>query len=205
MGNGVKQYDEKVLLLQIAEGDEIAFRHLFDFYKERLFTFAFGLTHSKVDAEEIVQDIFLKLWESRTTLSTIIYPQSYIYTMARNRALDLLASTGRNQKLIQKVWANITQSEELTEHILQAKESQQLIYQAVAELTEKKQQIFELSRNDGLSHDEISNLLGISKQTVKNNLSEALKQIKLYLERHSALLALIFWLHHYKVLFQDFH
>ena len=143
----------------------------------------------------------MKLWENRDKLGTVDFPQNYIYTMARNRTFDLLAKIGRDKKLIEHIWANISQSDELTKEILDAKESQQLINEAVAGLSKTKQQIFELSRQKGLSHDEIAALLGLSKQTIKNQLSESLKQIKHYLEQHSNLLAIIFWLHHFKNLF----
>jgi RNA polymerase sigma-70 factor (family 1) len=204
MMQSTKGNDEKDLFFQIAKGDQGAFRELFDLYKERFFTFAYGLTHSKVDAEEIVQDIFLKLWEARASLTSIEYPQSYMFTMVRNRTLDLLAKIGRDQTLIKQVWSNIRQSEELTEQILQAKESQKLIQDAVAGLPERKQRIFELSRQQGLNHDEIADLLGLSKQTVKNNLSEALKQIKTYLEQHSRLLAIVFWVQYFELLFRKY-
>lgn len=204
MAEQEKSYNEKQLLEEIAGGDRQAFRHLFHLYKERLFTFAYGLTHSKVEAEEIVQDVFLKLWESRSTLTAVDHPQRYIFTMARNRTLDLLAKIGRNQKLVLQVWANMGQWEEPTEQILYAKESQQLINEAVAGLSERKQQVFALSRKEGHSHDEIADALGLSKQTVKNNLSEALKQIKFYLERRSTLLTLLFWIQAFKTFFGEF-
>jgi RNA polymerase sigma-70 factor (family 1) len=204
MHKELSEYDQTALFVQIRNGDTTAFRTIFDVYKERLFSFAYGLTHSKSDAEEIVQDVFMKLWENRSTLDKIEQPGSYVYRMVRNRSLDLLAKAGRDQALIQQVWANMKGSEELSEEILLAKESQELIEAAVALLPEKKQRIFQLSRRHALSHDEIAGMLGISKQTVKNNLSEALRHIRLYLEQRSALLGLLFWLHYFPLLMQEF-
>lgn len=194
-------YDEKYLLRQIAEGEEPAFRKLFELYKERLYIFALGLTHSKVDAEEIVQDIFLKLWENRATLTEIDHPQKYIYIMARNRTLDLLTRIGRDQKLIKQVWANISQPENITEDALDERESHRLIKEAVSYLSERKQTIFQLSRYEGLNHEQIAHRLGISVQTVKNTITEVLKYIKNYLAGHSQALAIIFWLKYYGMLF----
>ncbi|KAA2241374.1 RNA polymerase sigma-70 factor [Chitinophaga agrisoli] len=181
-------YKETQLFNSIAAGNESAFRELFEMYRERLFIFARQLSHSTVEAEEVVQDIFLKLWENRAHLSEISYPKKYIYTMARNRALDLLTSIARNKKAVQMIWANISASNNLTEELLQAQESQQLIYKAIAQLPEKKQAIFWLSRRDGLSHQEIAQQLGISVQTVKNNLTDILKYVRIYLSGHSELL-----------------
>ncbi|MGV3529756.1 MAG: RNA polymerase sigma factor [Flavisolibacter sp.] len=192
---------EKLLVQQIAAGDKDAFRTLFDEYKDLVFTFVYGLTHSRVDAEEVVQDVFLKLWQTRENLTTIEVPKSYIYRMARNRTLDLLAAKGRQAKLVSEVWANMKESEEVTAEILAAKESRELIEEAIRQLPARKQQVIRLSREAGMTHDEIAEKLGISKQTVKNNLSEALKQIKTLLEKHSALLAAAFWLLHFELVF----
>ena len=195
------QYNEKELFRQIAEGDEKAFRVLFDQYRQRLFLFAWQLCHSTVEAEEVVQDIFLKLWVNRLKLAEVDFPRKYIYVMARNRTLDLLSKIARDQQLIKEVWNNISQSDTYLEDMLQAKESQQLINQAISQLSEKKQTIFLLSRRDGLSLDEIAKQMGLSVQTVKNILTETLKHIKAFLSQHAELLAIVFWIQTSSLLF----
>jgi len=145
MMENAKLFDEKLILSRIADGDHLAFRQFFDLYKEKLFTFIYGLTHSKVNTEEILQDVFLKFWEARSTLHKIDNPRAYIFRMARNRTLDLLTKIGRDQKLMKQLWANISISEEFTEQILQARESQNLIRQAMDELSDKQKKIVELS------------------------------------------------------------
>jgi RNA polymerase sigma-70 factor (family 1) len=190
----VIQYDEKELFRQIAEGNETAFRTIFDGYRERLFTFAWQLCHSAVEAEEIVQDIFLKLWEQRDKLAGVSFPRKYIYMMTRNRTLDLLGKIARNEQMIKEVWGHLSQSDNLTENLLQAEESRKLIQQAVAQLSEKKQTIFFLSRDQGLSHHEIADQMGLSVQTVKNIVTEVLKHIQVFLAQHSELLAILFWI-----------
>lgn len=196
-------YNEVELFVRISEGEEPAFRRLFELYRERLFIFASQISHSTIDAEEIVQDIFLKLWENRAQLSQINYPRKYIYTMARNRALDHLSSIARNKKAIQAIYDSITGVNNTTEELLQAQESQQLIYKALAQLPEKKQTIFWLSRRDGLTHQEIAQRMNMSVQTVKNNLTDILKYVRIYLSGHSELLALAFFLQYSYLLFQD--
>jgi RNA polymerase sigma-70 factor (ECF subfamily) len=196
-------YNEVDLFLRISEGEEPAFRRLFEMYRERLFIFASQISHSTVDAEEIVQDIFLKLWENRTQLSHVSYPRKYIYTMARNRALDHLTSIARNKKAIEAIYVNITGANNATEELLQAQESQQLIYKALAKLPEKKQTIFWLSRRDGLTHQEIAQRMNMSVQTVKNNLTDILKYVRIYLSGHSEILAIAFLAQTSYQLFQD--
>jgi RNA polymerase sigma-70 factor (ECF subfamily) len=197
----VAPHDENYLFLQIAAGDESAFRALFDDYRERLFSFAWQLCHSAVDAEEVVQDIFLKLWEQRDKLGAIEYPRKYIYTMTRNRTLDLLAKIARNDQMIKEVWTNMSQSDNFTENLLQAEESRRLIQRALEQLPEKKQTIFALSRHQGLSHQEIADQMHLSVQTIKNIVTEVLKHIQVYLSQHSELLAIVFWLEACSLLF----
>ena len=195
------QYDEKELFVHIANGDESAFRMLFDQYRERLYFFAWQLCHSTVEAEEVVQDIFLRLWENRSKLGEVDFPRKYIYIMARNRTLDLLSKIARDQRLISEVWMNMSQSDNYLEDLLHAQDSQLLIDQAVSELSEKKRAIFLMSRRDGLSLREIADQTGLSVQTVKNILTEVLKHIKVFLTRHNALLAIAFWVQTCSILF----
>lgn len=187
-------HNEKELLRRIAGGDEAAFRIIFDLYRQRLFAFAWQISHSTVEAEEIVQDIFMKLWENRQAMAEVEYPRKYIYTMARNRAVDLLGKIARDHKLRTAAWVNLSQDRNITEELLNEKESRELISEAVASLPEKKQAIFRLSRQEGLSHQEIAREMSLSVQTVKNILTEILKHIKAHLLRHSELLAIAFWI-----------
>ncbi len=180
---------------RLSEGDEHAFRSLFDIYKIRLFSFVYNFTHLQIDAEEVIQDTFLKLWEKRDDLNKVDNPGAYIYTIARNTTLNYLRKAARDDKLLKKIWTNIKDAENFTEQILQAKESQQLVDEALSQLSEKKQTIFRLSRQEGLSLDEIALQTGLSKSTVKNILGETLRYVKQHLQQHSITLSLIFWLH----------
>ena len=187
-------YDEHELFLRISAGDELAFRRLFDLYRQRLFSFAWQLCHSAVEAEEVVQDVFLRLWEQREKLTEVTMPRRYIYTMTRNRTFDILGKIARNEQMIQQMWANMRQSDNDTEHLLYAEESRKLIQQAVSQLSEKKQMVFTLSRQEGLSHQDIAARLGLSIQTVKNIMTEVLKHIQYFLSQHAEVLAIMFLL-----------
>ena len=86
--------DEKELFTAIAKGDEVAFTKIFYHYNKRLYPFVLSLLHSEVWAEEVVQDVFLKLWSSRQKLAEVESPQSYIFRMAANRTLDYMKRNG---------------------------------------------------------------------------------------------------------------
>lgn len=188
---------DRILLQHVATGDKAAFRQLFDLYKLRLFSFVLQMTHSKVDAEEIVQDVFAKLWEIRTDLVQVDYPGKYIYTIARNKTLNHLAKLARDRQLLQQVWLNVSQADNSTEAILQAQESQRLIGEAINRLSLQRQTIFRLSREQGLTHEEIATHLGLSKSRVKNILVEILKHIKDYLTLSATVIYALCWISYY--------
>ena len=186
-------YDDNELFLQISTDDQLAFRRLFDRYRQRLFAFAWQLCHSAADAEEIVQDVFLRLWEQRTRLPEVTMPRKYIYTMTRNRTLDVLGKIARNDQAVRQMWATMQQSGDGndTEQLLYAEDSRKVVQLALSRLPEKKQLVFTLSRHDGLSHQEIADRLGLSVQTVKNIMTEVLKHIQYFISQHAEILSIV--------------
>lgn len=186
-------YTDRELLNGVASGDIAAFKQLFDQYKMRLYSFVLKMTHSKADAEEIVQEVFTKLWTNRATLHEVEFPGKYIYTIARNKTLNHLARAARDQQLQQQLWVNVSQYHNTTEELLQAQESQRLINEAISLLSPQRQTIFRLSREQGLTHEEIGAQLGLSKSRIKNILVEVLKHIKDHLARYAAILPILFW------------
>lgn len=183
---------DKDLLIKLRKGDEQAFRELYVRHNRQVLAFAIHLTHSAVDAEDILQDTFLRLWTSRAALPDIERFDNYIFMIARNRTLDHLRKVALQQRLIDQVWANISEISEELEQQLDARESKQLIHKALEALSPQKQTVFQLSRQQGLSHEEISQQLHLSKSRVKNLLVETLKHIRVFLAQHSTLLALLF-------------
>jgi RNA polymerase sigma-70 factor (family 1) len=182
------------LLKKLREGDEPAFRELYARHSRRVLAFAYHMTHSAIDAEDILQETFLRLWTGRYELPEITHVGNYIFIIARNKTLDHLRKVSLQQKLIDQVWANISDISNDLELQLEARESKALIQQALTQLSPQKQAIFQLSRQQGLSHEEIGRHLRLSKSRVKNLLVETLKHIRHYLSQHSLLLAVLFQL-----------
>lgn len=182
-------------MAQITAGDELAFRTLFEIYSKRLFSFALAMTKSSADAEEIIQECFTRLWIQRNQLPNIDSEEAYLYRMVRNRTLDHLRKISREKKLISQVWSNLSQPDRSLEEFILAKEYQQLINQALSQLSPQKQQVYRLSREKEYSHEEIAGITGLSKSRVNNILSETLRFIKTYLDKHSGELGMIFWIY----------
>lgn len=180
---------ERLLLQQIAMGDEAAFKSIFDTYKVRTFTFVVNFIHSKADAEEIVQDTFMSLWQNRGMLTAVEHPRNYIYTMVRNKTMRYLNNVARDEKMMKVVWANMQVEINPTEEALQLRESKALINNALSMLSEQKQMIFRMCREEGMSHEDIALETGLSKSRVKNIMVEILKYIKLFLSRNSLIIS----------------
>jgi RNA polymerase sigma-70 factor (family 1) len=190
-------YTIKELLQQVAEGNEQAFRTIYDAYFNRLAAYVFKLSKSPGVTEEIVQEVFMKLWVKRAVLVRVDNPEAFIFSIARNRTIDFLRSMARDTRLVAVLSERLQQQPQQADTRLSEKELSRLVQEALQQLSEQKKMIYHLSRNEGLSHDEIAEKLQLSKSTVKNNLSATLKHIRLHLERnHGTTAVLLFFLYY---------
>jgi RNA polymerase sigma-70 factor (family 1) len=185
-------YDEKALLKEIAMGDECAFRKLFDLYKERFYLVVLKMTHSNEVAEDIVQDVFMNIWSKRKSLVDIDNPSSYFFTAVYRRVYHHYQKVAQEKKLLQ-VALPINESVNTTEEMVLVHESNELIAQAVAKLPPQQQLVFKLSRQEGLSREDIALKLQISPHTVKNHLADAIKFIRVFWSNSTVSFLIIFW------------
>jgi len=182
-------FADKELLLKIADGDESAFRKVFNLYNKTIYSFVENFIHSSADAEEIVQETFLVLWSNRNILTGIDHPRNYIYTIARNKCYDYLAKIARNEKAMRYAWEHMKTEYNETEASIHVKESTMVIDRALLKLSDQKQAVFRMSRFEDMSHEQIAEATGLSKSRVKNIIVEVLKHLKLRLQQASILLA----------------
>jgi RNA polymerase sigma-70 factor (family 1) len=174
--------NEKELFERMARGDESAFSVIFLHYTARIQPFIFSLTRSESAAEEIVQEVFLNIWLNRTKMTEVNNYQAYIYTASNNRVYTWLKKRARELRLYAEAGANLPETEDGPETAIDLKESMAIIEQAVEDLPAQKKLIWRLSRREGLSHDQIAEQLGISKNTVKNHMVEALRMVREHLQ-----------------------
>lgn len=169
--------NERELFALIARGDQKAFTKIFDHYEPRIYPFIFKMTRSEIIAEEVVQEIFIRLWTTRANLANVENPRSYIFRMATNRASDHLRSLAR-QAGFRVVPADDYLELNSTELAFDAKEMQVIISRVVEQLPPQQKKVYKLSREEGKNYDEIAQELNISRHTAKNHLTEALRFIK---------------------------
>lgn len=178
----------------MSENNHEAFQTLFGMYKPRLYSYAIRMLKTHEEAEELVQETFIKLWLKRDVLTTIDRPEQFIFTIIRNISIDHLRKIALDGRLRMKVWQHMNTPVNSTEETIFANESDQLVRKAFQKLSPHKQAIFKLSRYDGLNHDQIAEKLQISKNTVKNQLVSSLRFMREYLARHfTTIIVLLAW------------
>jgi RNA polymerase sigma-70 factor (family 1) len=173
------------LFQQIAAGDELAFTEIYIRYSHRLLRHIGRLLDSELWAEEIVQDVFVKLWEIRNTLAEIENPSAYIFRIASNKTLDHLRHKAVETKMQYWVARNAENAagsaENETENQFDFRISKNMLKEAVNGLSLQKQLIYRLKHEDGRSYEEIATELKLSRNTVRNHLADALQFIRRYL------------------------
>ena len=158
--------EERSLILRLIGGDEDAFCELYATYKNRLIYFAMRFLKSREYAEDVFQDAFTVVWQSRRFINPDASFSSYLYTIMRNRILNQLRNAANEEKLM-------------------LNDLKSLISHALQQLTPRQREIFEMSREAQLSHKEIADKLGISINTVQEHISTSLKLIRTYLIKYS--------------------
>ena len=165
--------EEQHILREIARGNIKAFEQLFFDYQPRLVYFLVGLTHDKEVSRDIAQDLFLTLWKDRVKLKDVRSFSSYLFQMARFTVYDYFDRLAVSEKYTNEflLEASVSQSEE---EALFARELQSIISRTVEQMSPQRKLIYQMSREQGLSNDEVATRLNISKRTVENHLTAAL-------------------------------
>ena len=184
--------EDHILLQSFKEGNEKAFETIFNRFKGKVFNYAQKIVISTDNSKEIVQQVFIKLWERRKNIDTELTLDPYLYVITRNSCLDLLRKSAKDKILKEELLeANEFRSNQTEDNII-FKEYEKIALKAIDQLPAKRKQIYKLSRIDGMTYDEISKHLGISKNTVKTHLLKAYKFIKNYINLFTDVTFIIF-------------
>jgi RNA polymerase sigma-70 factor, ECF subfamily len=188
----LKNSFDKTLVIRLKAGELKAFNELFYAYAPRLRSFMKKLYVDGYKADETVQNVFIKIWENRNNINPDLSFHAYIFQAAKNHIYNEAKKELREIRLGQKYSAHAEQCGNYTEDYIIFKELQEQTSLSIDSLPPQQKQIFMLSFQEGLSHDEIAAKLNISKRTVENHIYRATKQIKNICHDKRELLGMIF-------------
>jgi len=178
---------ERYLIELIRNGDQKAFKFLFTHYYSDLCRYAKNIVSNETLAEDIVMDVFVKVWEAEKILCISTSISGYLFTSVHNHCINYLTRkhkrfTELDQSTIEKLNKMIPENGAPTPlDSLNISELAAVIEQSIKSLPEECRKIFIMSRNEGLSNKEIASLLGISENTVKVQIYRALKKLRVLL------------------------
>ena len=176
---------DKYLILSAAQGSQSAFVALFHRYKSKLYGYTLRLTGSEMLAEDIVQDVFMKLWADHLSLGSIENFGSYLFRMSRNHVLNHFKRMAHETAIIAEMFRDGELGSNNAQEMLAAREVEEVLQSVVDTLPPQQRAVYHLSREEGKSHEEIAELLKISPNTVKNHIVQAMATIRTQLRRHA--------------------
>lgn len=173
-------YNEKILLDRSSRGDEEAFGHLFRQKKDRLYSFLMRFSPSPEIVEDIIQDIFLKLWLNKEQLSAIENLDAYLVTLSKHQLINIIRRRAKETDILTSLsrdshWKN--ESNRAPEN-LALNETLEKLSATIEKLPNQQKLAFYLSRQADLKHEEIASLMQISKNTVRNHIIQAMRTLK---------------------------
>jgi len=175
-------HDERMLLQQIAKGDAGAFKTIFDTYRSRLHFYIFSFVKSNQVAEELVMDVFMKLWTGREMVIQIKNFDGFLFRVAHNKTIDFLRSVAKDPDFRELLWEEMQIGADTgADNALIIHEYEEKVREAIALLSPQRKKVYQLSREMDLTHEEIAVQLNLSKSTVNNHLVEARQFIRQYL------------------------
>ncbi|GMT46415.1 MAG: DNA-directed RNA polymerase sigma-70 factor [bacterium] len=170
--------DEKTLVKALKNGDKVAFEKIFQIYHKQLYLFCYSFLNQKEDAENLTQDVFVKLWVKRAAIDCEKSFSGFLFTMTKNLALNYIRKTIYQQIYVNQMLNNSLEDRCQTDKQISYNEIKSRLNDLINQLPLKRKEIFLLSREHGLSQKEIAEQMGVSIHTVESQISKALKFIR---------------------------
>ena len=180
-GTPVTLPEDRELIRRLRAGDESALEILVAAYWQRLLRFVEGILDQEGGGEDVVQEAFIRLWMRRSELRFEGSFRAFLYTLTRNAAIDELRRSGRRKALSTRADPPVPPASPLAG--AEASDLQAIADAAIAALPPRRREVFRLARTEGLSYKEIAEVLGLSPQTVANQMSRALTELHQALDR----------------------
>jgi RNA polymerase sigma-70 factor (family 1) len=177
------------LVMRVADGDPGAFRELFETFSPKVYGFALKLTHSPAIAEELVQEVFMKIWMYRGGLRGVEHFPAYLYTITRNLTFNVLKRLSAEQKAKAEYIKGFREDVHETEETVIGRDYQNILQNAIDKLSPQQKLVYSLCHGEGMKYEEAAEKLHISRLTVKTHMQQAIRSIKTHFRRVVVVLA----------------
>lgn len=182
---------EKKLAESLKNGDFNAFDQLFKHYNRRLYYFALSILKNKEDACDVVQEVFLRVWKKKENIDQAHSFKSFLFTISYNLIVDIMRKKVSDKNFRDHLFKNTIKTESSTDKTLKYRELNQIYYDSIEELPPQRKKIYKLQRFQHLNYEEIAQIMGISVNTVRSQMSKAIAYIRNKVGRDT-LLGLLF-------------
>lgn len=172
----LSRYEEQELLRAVASGDEHAFHELYAHHFPVTYGYVLKLVKVPALAEDVVQDIFIKIWEARAKLTGVRYFPAFLFTVARNHTLNVLESVSRSQNAMATVVRQFQEQRDDDEVL--SNDYRHFIDKALQQVPARSRDIFRKCREQGLSYEEVAREIGISRNAVKNHMVSTIRVLR---------------------------
>jgi|SRR6185437_7234414 len=169
-------FDEEIILSELSVGKEDAFEKLYNHYVHELKGFVIKFVKSSTLAEDLTQEVFIKIWENRDQLAKVKSFRAYLTVIARNHVLNFLKSAPRNDLVLKEIVGSYIVPQAENEII--SKEYKQWLQKVLDSMSPQMRSVFKLCREQNKSYDEVADLLQISRNTVKKHMVRSMRVIK---------------------------
>jgi len=177
-------YNEQSVILRLQKGDSDAFRELYNQYHQPLYHYVLRFVKSPALAEDVLQDVFLKIWEIRSRIDPELSFKAYLYRISRNSVFKLLKKIAVDENLRTQVLKQFSQSVADADLKVLWQQYEALLQAAINRLPPQRQKVFKLCREEGKSYEQVAEELGISRNTVKEHMVLAMKLIREHIDQY---------------------
>jgi len=189
--------DMPALLRSTAEGDEVAFKQVYDCYFPKIQSFAFRILHDHEYAQEVAQEVMLEVWQMGDRLKVIRDFDAFFKTLSKRRTIDTWRRLQLKQVVEREIQVDWKGSNEETEQHVLLNEMRQIIEEAIHKLPPQQRTVYRLCQQQGLKYDEAAQRLDITPATVQTHMKLALKFMRAYLRQYADIAVLLIILNLY--------
>jgi len=169
------------ILDEFRQGKESAFNTLYSIYFKPIYRKIYVMVKEEAVTDELVQDLFLKIWQKREDINATGSFESYLYKIAQNLVYDYFRKIAKDQRLTNYLLLNATDYYLHSDQLLEDKESRKILMQAIDQLSPQRKQVFISCKLEGKSYEETGKEMGISVATVNSHMTQSFKQVKGYM------------------------